>query len=50
MLVLFLLPNVAGAFGMRFVPDEQQVGKLICYYVSDTLRVQLGAIDVKFFF
>lgn len=33
-LVLFLLPNVAGAFGLRFVPDDQQVGRLICYYVS----------------
>ncbi|KAI8244560.1 putative transporter [Colletotrichum sp. SAR 10_96] len=34
MLVLFLLPNVVGAFGLRFVPDDQQVGRLICYYVS----------------
>ncbi|KAJ0383682.1 hypothetical protein COL922a_009979 [Colletotrichum nupharicola] len=34
MLVLFLLPNVAGAFGLRFVPVDQQVGRLICYYVS----------------
>lgn len=33
-LVLFLLPNVAGAFGLRFVPNDQQVGRLICYYVS----------------
>ncbi|KAK1546333.1 hypothetical protein CPAR01_00300 [Colletotrichum paranaense] len=33
-LVLFLLPNVAGALGLRFVPDDQQVGRLICYYVS----------------
>ncbi|KAJ0352397.1 hypothetical protein COL154_006610 [Colletotrichum chrysophilum] len=34
MLVVFLLPNVVGAFGLRFVPDDQQVGRLICYYVS----------------
>ncbi|WYZ35856.1 hypothetical protein EsH8_X_000503 [Colletotrichum jinshuiense] len=38
MLVLFLLPNVAGAFGMRFVPDEQQVGKLICYYLTGSIN------------
>ncbi|KXH48055.1 hypothetical protein CNYM01_10064 [Colletotrichum nymphaeae SA-01] len=36
-LVLFLLPNVAGAFGLRFVPDDQQVGRLICYYLTGSI-------------
>ncbi|KAF4826800.1 putative transporter [Colletotrichum tropicale] len=38
MLVLFLLPNVAGAFGLRFVPDDQQVGRLICYYLTGSIN------------
>ncbi|KAK1515912.1 uncharacterized protein CCOS01_13110 [Colletotrichum costaricense] len=37
-LVLFLLPNVAGAFGLRFVPDDQQVGRLICYYLTGSIN------------
>ncbi|KAJ5014526.1 putative transporter [Colletotrichum sp. SAR 10_99] len=38
MLVLFLLPNVVGAFGLRFVPDDQQVGRLICYYLTGSIN------------
>ncbi|KAJ3940519.1 uncharacterized protein N0V96_009523 [Colletotrichum fioriniae] len=26
--------SMSGAFGLRFVPNDQQVGRLICYYVS----------------
>ncbi|EXF80792.1 hypothetical protein CFIO01_01163 [Colletotrichum fioriniae PJ7] len=37
-LVLFLLPNVAGAFGLRFVPNDQQVGRLICYYLTGSIN------------
>lgn len=33
-MILFLLPNVAGAFGLHYVPDNQRAGRLICYYVS----------------
>lgn len=33
MLLVFLAPNVAATFGMRFVSTEQKVGRLICYYV-----------------
>ncbi|KAB8532561.1 hypothetical protein FH972_025506 [Carpinus fangiana] len=33
-IVLFLLPNLAGAFGLRFVPQDQRVGRLICYYLT----------------
>ncbi|OJJ48428.1 hypothetical protein ASPZODRAFT_1594647 [Penicilliopsis zonata CBS 506.65] len=32
--LLFLLPNIAGAFGLRFVPQDQKVGRLICYYLT----------------
>jgi len=32
MIIVFLLPNIAGAFGLRFVPLDQRVGRLICYY------------------
>ena len=33
-LILFLLPNIAGSFGLRFVPLDQHVGRLICYYLT----------------
>ncbi|KAF9640702.1 MFS allantoate transporter [Lasiodiplodia theobromae] len=34
MLLVFLAPNVAATFGMRFVSTEQKVGRLICYYLT----------------
>lgn len=33
-IVLFLLPNIAGAFGLRYVPLDRKVGRLICYYLT----------------
>ncbi|KAL4967745.1 putative MFS allantoate transporter [Aspergillus stella-maris] len=33
-ILLFLLPNIAGAFGLRFVDPQQKVGRLICYYLT----------------
>jgi predicted MFS family arabinose efflux permease len=33
-ILIFLLPNIAGAFGLRFVPLDQKVGRLICYYLT----------------
>lgn len=33
-ILLFLLPNIAGAFGLRFVPQGRQAGRLICYYLT----------------
>lgn len=33
-ILLFLIPNIAGAFGLRFVPLDQKVGRLICYYLT----------------
>jgi predicted MFS family arabinose efflux permease len=33
-ILLFLFPNIAGAFGLRFVPTDKQVGRLMCYYLT----------------
>ncbi|CAG8299019.1 unnamed protein product [Penicillium nalgiovense] len=33
-ILIFLIPNIAGAFGLRFVPIEHSVGRLICYYLT----------------
>lgn len=33
-ILLFLAPNVAGAFGLRFVAQEHNVARLICYYLT----------------
>ncbi|KKK26697.1 putative MFS allantoate transporter [Aspergillus rambellii] len=32
--ILFLIPNLAGAFGLRFVPAHHTVARLICYYLT----------------
>ncbi|KAJ6130769.1 hypothetical protein N7512_003549, partial [Penicillium capsulatum] len=32
--LIFLIPNLAGSFGLRFVPLDQRVGRLICYYLT----------------
>ncbi|KAJ6007550.1 Major facilitator superfamily domain general substrate transporter [Penicillium herquei] len=33
-ILIFLIPNLAGAFGLCFVPTDQHVGRLICYYLT----------------
>lgn len=33
-ILIFLIPNIAGSFGLRFVPADQRVGRLICYYLT----------------
>jgi MFS family permease len=45
MIIVYLLPNIAGAFGMRFVPAHQKVGRLICYYVSISQAILLSFVD-----
>ncbi|KAH8890653.1 putative MFS allantoate transporter [Thozetella sp. PMI_491] len=37
-IILFLLPNVAGAFGLHFVPEEQRIGRLVCYYLTGSIN------------
>lgn len=32
--LLFLVPNLVGAFGLRFVPNDRHVGKYICYLLT----------------
>ncbi|ETN37239.1 uncharacterized protein HMPREF1541_08229 [Cyphellophora europaea CBS 101466] len=32
--LIFLCPNIAGAFGLRFVPHDQNVGRYICYLLT----------------
>jgi hypothetical protein len=32
--LIFLIPNLAGSFGLRFVPVQHSVGRLICYYLT----------------
>ncbi|KAI0121182.1 putative MFS allantoate transporter [Xylariales sp. AK1849] len=33
-ILLFLCPNIAGAFGLRYVHADQKAGRLICYYLT----------------
>lgn len=37
-LAAFILPTLAGAFGLHFVPDDRRVGRLICYYLTGSLN------------
>jgi predicted MFS family arabinose efflux permease len=32
--LLFLCPNIAGAFGLRYVSTDHQIARLICYYLT----------------
>ena len=32
--LIFLIPNIAGAFGLRFVPLDQRAGRYICYLLT----------------
>lgn len=33
-IILFLLPNISGAFGLAFLPTDNKAGRLICYYLT----------------
>jgi MFS family permease len=33
-ILIFLCPNIAGAFGLRFVPHDRNVGRYICYLLT----------------
>ncbi|ANB11553.1 Thi73p [Sugiyamaella lignohabitans] len=32
--VLFIIPNIVGAFGLYFIHDSHRIGRLICYYLT----------------
>lgn len=57
-ILIFLCPNIAGAFGLRFVPQDQQVGRLMCYYLTGPynaafvliLSMQIANTAGSFFF
>ena len=42
--VIFVLPNLAGAFGLRFVPQSNHVGRLICYYLTGSYNASFVII------
>lgn len=33
-IIIYMLPNIAGAFGLRFVPADQKIARLWCYYLT----------------
>ncbi|KAI0965332.1 putative MFS allantoate transporter [Xylaria arbuscula] len=33
-ILIFLIPNIAGAFGLRYISTEHQAGRLIAYYLT----------------
>lgn len=33
-IILFLLPNISGAFGLAFLDAHNKAGRLICYYLT----------------
>lgn len=34
LIMVFLLPNIAGAFGLHYVPESFRGGRLACYYLT----------------
>lgn len=42
--VIFLLPNVVGAFGLCFLPNTNRVGRLICYYLTGSYNASFVLI------
>lgn len=44
MAVFFLLPNLAGSFGFHYIPQSNQVGRLICYYLTGSYNASFVII------
>lgn len=42
--IFFLLPNVAGSFGLCFLPEDNRVGRLICYYLTGSYNASFVLI------
>lgn len=42
--IVFLLPNLAGSFGLHYVPETNQVGRLICYYLTGSYNASFVII------
>jgi len=41
---LFVLPTLAGSFGLNFVPESQRVARLICYYLTGSYNASFVII------
>lgn len=51
--LLFLCPNIAGAFGLRFVSHDHNVGRYICYLLTGPvspgkIRVELTRVLIGY--
>lgn len=42
--IVFLLPNLAGSFGLHYVPESNRVGRLICYYLTGSYNASFVII------
>lgn len=42
--IVFLLPNLAGSFGLHFVSESHQIGRLICYYLTGSYNASFVII------
>ncbi|KAL4806632.1 MFS allantoate transporter [Aspergillus unguis] len=42
--VAFLLPNLAGSFGLGYIPQDKQVARLICYYLTGSYNASFVII------
>lgn len=42
--IAFVLPNLAGSFGLHYLPQSNQVGRLICYYLTGSYNASFVII------
>lgn len=42
--ILFVLPTLAGSFGLNFAPESQSVARLICYYLTGSYNASFVII------
>ena len=42
--IFFLFPNVAGSFGLCYLPESNRVGRLICYYLTGSYNASFVLI------
>ncbi|PIG89169.1 MFS allantoate transporter [Aspergillus arachidicola] len=42
--ILFLLPNLAGSFGLCYLSESNKVGRLICYYLTGSYNASFVLI------
>jgi hypothetical protein len=42
--IVFLLPNLAGSFGLHYVSESHRIGRLICYYLTGSYNASFVII------